>query len=360
MSGSELRWGVVGTGWIAGMFVNDILAPRASGPAKHVLGAAGTTSSIEKAEKFIDAHWKGDGQRPKAYGSYQEVYDAPDIDIIYIATPHSLHKQNCLDAIKAGKHVLCEKPFTINSKEGEEVVAAAKAKGVFLMEAVWTRFFPLTIELEKKIQEGAIGRVWRSIIQIGFGGDWDALPASSRLKDPALGGGALLDLCVYPISYSSLIFGRGQRGEDHPEVKVTSSMDIANGADEADVVTLQYKTPDNHSQTAVCIATVLANSPRDFGRIEGKEGSITLYTELGPSCPTGFRVTNAKGEEEDFPFTHAEGTFGFIYEADAVAQDIFAGRTESARMPLAETLRVMRLLDQIRGQNGLVYPQDQV
>lgn len=139
MAGSELRWGVVGTGWIAGMFVGDILAPRASGPAKHILGAAGTTSSVEKAEKFIDAHWKGDGQRPKAYASYQEVYDSPDIDVIYIATPHSLHKQNCLDAIKAGKHVLCEKPFTINSKEAEEVVAAAKAKGVFLMEGenIW-------------------------------------------------------------------------------------------------------------------------------------------------------------------------------------------------------------------------------
>jgi dihydrodiol dehydrogenase / D-xylose 1-dehydrogenase (NADP) len=144
-SSSELRWGVIGTGWIADMFVKDILAPRTSGPAKHILASVGASSSIEKSEKFIDDHWKGEGQRPKAFGSYQEVYDYPEADIVYIATPHTLHKQNCLDAIKAGKHVLCEKPFTINSKEAEEVVAAAKAKGVFLMEGMnhhspyWTK-----------------------------------------------------------------------------------------------------------------------------------------------------------------------------------------------------------------------------
>lgn len=136
MANSTLRWGVIGTGWIADMFVKDILAPRPSGLAKHVLAAVGTSSSIAKSEKFIEHHWKGDGQLPKAFGSYQEVYDSPDLDIVYIATPHTLHRQNCLDAIAAGKHVLCEKPFTINAKEAEEVVAAAKAKGVFLMEGM--------------------------------------------------------------------------------------------------------------------------------------------------------------------------------------------------------------------------------
>lgn len=133
MDTQTLRWGVVGTGWIAHMFVTDILAPHVGGP-KHILAAVGTTSQIEKGEKFVDDHWDGQGQRPKAFASYQEVYDDPDTDIVYIATPHSLHRKNCLDAIEAGKHVLCEKPFTINSREAEEVIAAAKAKGIFLME----------------------------------------------------------------------------------------------------------------------------------------------------------------------------------------------------------------------------------
>lgn len=134
MAGPQLRWGVVGTGWIAEMFVTDILAPRTDGVVEHVLSAVGSTSSVEKSNKFIDSYWRGKGSRPKALGSYQEVYDDADVDIIYIATPHSLHKQNCLDAIRAGKHILCEKPFTINAREAEEVIDAAKAKGVFLME----------------------------------------------------------------------------------------------------------------------------------------------------------------------------------------------------------------------------------
>ena len=134
MASPKLRWGVVGTGWIAEMFVTDILAPRTDGVVEHVLSAVGSTSSVEKSNKFIDSYWKGNGSRPKALGSYQEVYDDAEVDIIYIATPHSLHKQNCLDAIRAGKHILCEKPFTINAREAEEVIDAAKAKGVFLME----------------------------------------------------------------------------------------------------------------------------------------------------------------------------------------------------------------------------------
>lgn len=216
----------------------------------------------------------------------------------------------------------------------------------------------MAIELQNKIQSGTIGRVWRSVVEIGLGADWDGIPPSHRLKDPALGGGALLDLGIYTLTYSSLIMGRGLYGDKHPDVKVVAAMDIVNGVDETSTVVLQYKTAEGNPQTAVCLPTVLADSQHDFGRIQGKEGSITLYTELGPSCPTGFRVKKGKAEEEDFRFDHPEGTFGFIYEADAVAQDIFAGRTEDARMPLSETLRIMRLMDQIRAQCGLGYPQD--
>lgn len=131
----ELRWGIVGTGWIASMFVADLLVPREDGPAKHIITAVGTSSSIEKGQKFVKDFWKDSTMpHPKVLASYEEVYDSPEVDVVYIATPHSLHAQNCLDAIKAGKNVLCEKPFTINSKQAEEVIAAAKAKGVFLME----------------------------------------------------------------------------------------------------------------------------------------------------------------------------------------------------------------------------------
>lgn len=217
----------------------------------------------------------------------------------------------------------------------------------------------MLIELEKQIQSGVIGHVWRSVVEIGLGAPWDDFPKTHRLKDPALGGGALLDLGIYTLTYSSVIMGRGLYGDEHPKYKVTSSMDIVDGVDETTTVTLQYKTPDGRPQTAVCLPTVLADSQSDFGRIQGNKGTITLYTKHGPSCPTGFRVKNGS-DEKDFHFEHPEGTSGFIYEADAVAEDILAGRTENSRMPLSETLRVMRLMDQIRAQNDLVYPQDNV
>jgi dihydrodiol dehydrogenase / D-xylose 1-dehydrogenase (NADP) len=216
----------------------------------------------------------------------------------------------------------------------------------------------LAIELQKKIQSGVIGHMRRSIVEIGLVLDWDALPDSHRIKDPALGAGALLDIGIYPLTYSSLIMGGGKLGVDHPVPAVTSCMTINKGVDESDVIVLQYNTGTNTESTAIVMATMHHANPQEFGRIEGTKGSITLYTELGPSCPTGFRVTDSAGKVEDFKFEHPAGIVGFIYEADAVAQDIAAGKTENAIMPLDETMRVMKLMDEIRRQNGLVYPAD--
>ncbi|KAH7112926.1 hypothetical protein B0J11DRAFT_554103 [Dendryphion nanum] len=358
MAYTELRWGIIGTGWIAGMFVTDLLAPRDDASIKHTITAIGSSSNLEKGQQFAHKFWNAASVTPNIYASYQEVYDAPDVDVVYIATPHSLHRQNCLDAIAAGKNVLCEKPFTINSREAAEVVEAARRKGVFLMEAVWTRFFPLVIELEKHIQKNTIGRIRRSIIEFGLSLNWDSLPETSRIKDPALGAGALLDICIYPLTYSSVIFGRGKLGDEHPKTEVTSSLTIVNGVDESDVVVIKYKSIDGEAQSAICLSTVHFPNPPSFGRIEGTDGSIALYSKFGPSCPTGFRIKGLDGEESDHRFDHPAGTIGFIYEADAVARDIAAGRLENQRMPLAETLRMMKLMDEIRGHNGLEYPQD--
>ncbi|CAI4213456.1 unnamed protein product [Parascedosporium putredinis] len=295
MAPPTLRWGVVGTGWIADMLYEQ----------------------HRKSQKFIDNHWGGAGPAPRA-----------------------LHKWNCLDAIRTGKHVLCEKPMALDSEEVESIVAAARAKA------------------------GEKGELWRHRPRMALRHrNWPrprlGQPASNPPpEDPALGGGALLDLGIYTLTYSSVIMGRGLYGDAHPSPEMISSMDIVNGVDETTTVILQYKTTDGEPQTAVALATTLADSQRDFGRIQGKKGVITLYTEFGPSCPSGFRIRWADGSEQDFPFKHPEGTIGFIHEADAVAKDIFAGRTENERMPLAETLRMMRLMDRVRAQNGLVYPKN--
>lgn len=131
----HVRWGILGTGWISTMFLTDLLKTRPDAEANHTITALGS-SSLDKGNKFVQKLWKDAPEKPKpqVYADYQGVYDDPNVDVVYVGTPHSLHKKNCLDAIAAGKHVLCEKPFTINAKETKEIIDAAKQKGVFVME----------------------------------------------------------------------------------------------------------------------------------------------------------------------------------------------------------------------------------
>ncbi|KKK24344.1 hypothetical protein AOCH_005461 [Aspergillus ochraceoroseus] len=334
----QLRWGIIATGWISSMFVQDLLAPRADAPARHIVSSIGS-SSVEKANAFIDKMWKASAEpRPSPYGTYQEVYNDPNVDIVYIGTPHVLHKQNCLDAIAAGKNVLCEKPFAMNEREAQEIVDAAKNRGVFIMEAMWTKFFPVVQALYDHIYvKKSIGQVRRAFVDFGSSMDFDAIPGDSRLKDPKLGAGAILDIGIYTLTYASIIMGEGKLGDEHPHPKISSSMEIINGVDESDSVILTYD----------------AGAARRL-----PEGSITVFSDIGPSCPKGFRVTREGEEPVVYRFDSPEGTLGFFYEADAVACDIAQGKLENDVMPLSETLRMMRLIDECRRQNGHKYPQD--
>lgn len=198
----------------------------------------------------------------------------------------------------------------------------------------------------------------RSIVEIGLALDWDTLPETHRIRDPAFGAGALLDIGVDALTYASLVMDDGKLGTEHPLPAVTSSLTINKGIDESDVIVLQYNKGTSTEATSVILTTLHHENPQDFGRIEGTKGSITLYNELAPSRTNGFRVKDLEGHVEDFRFEHPPGFAGFIHEADAVAQDIAAGRTENATMPLDETVRMMRLMDEIRKQNGLVYDAD--
>ncbi|KAF4975190.1 hypothetical protein FZEAL_7998 [Fusarium zealandicum] len=364
----QLRWGVLGTGWISTMFTQDLLAARPDAPAKHSIVALGS-SSLEKGNAFVEKVWAKTPEqpRPQVYADYQGVYNDPNVDVVYVGTPHSLHKKNCLDAIAAGKHVLCEKPFTINEKEAQEVIDAAKQKGVYIMEAVWTRFFPLFTALrEELLVKKSIGEVQRFFIDFGNKMPLDTLPANSRLKDPALGAGALLDIGVYTLTYASIIMGEWKLGKQHPEPsRVTSSLDIVAGIDEANSIVLDYpSTNGDAKKTAICTSTFRYKGAKEFARIEGTSGTIVLFG-LGVSIPGGFRVIEGSTWDADekservFNIEKPEGTLGFFWEADAVADDIANGRTENAVIPLDETLRMMRMMDSIRREGGLKYPQDE-
>ncbi|WZH47012.1 Dimeric dihydrodiol dehydrogenase [Fusarium acuminatum] len=366
----HVRWGILGTGWISTMFLTDLLTTRPNAPAKHTIAAIGS-SSLEKGNAFVETVWEKapEKPRPQVYADYQGVYDDPSVDVVYVGTPHSLHKKNCLDAISAGKHVLCEKPFTINAKETREIIVAAREKGVFVMEAAWVRFSPLFKALrEEIIVKKSIGEVQRFSVDFGNYFPLDTLPDNHRLKDPALGAGALLDIGFYTLTFASIILGEWKVGKEHPKPKkILSSLDIVNGIDEANVVVLEYSSATGATKTGVCTSSFRYRGLNDFGHIEGSNGSITLF---GPavSVPDGFRVTEGPRpsppeadtrQERVFNVERPEGTLGFYWEADAVAEDIAKGRTEDGIIPLDETLRMMELMDEIRAAAGLKYPQDE-
>ena len=238
--------------------------------------------------------------------------------------------------------------------------------------AVWTRFSPLFNALhEEVIEKESIGEVQRFFMGFGNKMPLDTLPSDSRLKDPALGAGALLDIGIYTLTYASIIMGDWKVGKQHPQPKkVTSSLTIVNGIDESNVVVLDYPSGrsarDDGGKTAICTSTFRYRSEEDFARIEGSNGSIVIFG-VAASVPSGFRIVEGPqpgfGDADSrsvrvFNVEKPEGTLGFFWEADAVADDIANCRTENATMPLDETLRIMRLMDSIRREGGLVYPQD--
>ena len=356
------------------MFTKDITLQRTDACATHIIQAVGS-SSIEKSKVFVASNVPSQ-HRTSAYGSYQEVYDDPDVDVVYIGLPNAFHMQHCLDAIAAGKHVLCEKPFTMNAKEARAVVAAAKERGVFVMEGMWTRFQPLVLTLQKKLyQENAIGDVKRVFCDFGMDMGVTSLPSNSRLRNPALGAGSLLDLGVYSLTWGILALedprygGDGEEKSPSPSPTIAALQTLHEGVDLATSTLLLYPSS---GQQAVLTSTSEIKTNDTFCRIEGTQGTIEVHG-LAASLPQSFtiyprNVLSSKmtverdesgtvlpaGERYDFPKPGA----GFYHEADAVANDIAAGRLENATMPLGETIRVMGLMDEIRRQGGARFPQD--
>jgi len=341
---------------ISEWFVTDILKPDWPGKsANHVVQAIGS-SSMEKCEKFAEK-WvepTNPSVKPTLYGSYQGVYDDKHVDCVYIGTPHSFHKQNCLDAIAAGKNVLCEKPFAMTAAQAEEVFAAAKAKGVFIMEAMWTRFYPLMKTLHKLLhEEKKLGTLYRTFCDFGLDIDIPGLPDSSRYKDPALGAGSLLDIGIYSLTWGLTTLSErvGDAAED-PEVN--SSQTIAHGVDVASHVLLHYPST---GRQAICTSTTNYPCRDDWARIEGSKGHIIVQGGA-PSTPESFVFHPKNGAKEEH-YTFDKPGRGFFWEADAVANDLKAGRKEDEMMPWAETLRMMRIMDGVRKRGGAKFPVDE-
>ncbi len=319
------RWGILGTGSIATKFAVGL---RSAGNAE--LRAVGSRSK-GTAEAFAREHGAA-----RAHASYEALAGDPEVDAIYIATPHVFHRENTLACIAGGKAVLCEKPFAMNASEGEEMVAAARSAGTFLCEAMWTRFLPATRRVQELITSGAIGEPRQLECDFGFRTELDP---GARLFDPALGGGALLDVGIYCVAYARMVFG-GAPEEVHSTAHIGET-----GVDEQSAYLFRY---ESGALAHMSSATRTETSHR--ARISGTEGSIEI-----PDFWQAQEVV-VNGTSERHPY---EGN-GYTHEAVAVGEALAAGKLECAEIPLGETLEIARTLDQLRAQWGLRYAADRV
>ncbi|MCV2394926.1 Gfo/Idh/MocA family oxidoreductase [Actinotalea sp. M2MS4P-6] len=325
-SAPPLRWGVLGPGWISEKFVDNVTRFTAS-----EVVAVGSRSA-DRAAAFAAER----GIR-SAHGSYQELVDDPEVQAVYVASPHSAHHEHALLAIAAGKHVLVEKAFMVNAAQAEEVFDAARDAGVFAMEAMWTRHLPHVAALRAAIARGDIGEVVS--VTADHGQNMKRHPPTHRLHAAALAGGALLDLGVYPVSFAHDMLGAPDR------VQATGSL-TPTGVDGQISIALGFG-----DRAQASLHTTLWAKTATTAVIAGTEGRIEVEGDFYST--TSFTVQRDDGTwwAWDRP---VEG--GFQYEVAEVARRVAAGELESPRMSWQGTLDVMRTMDEIRRQIGVRYP----
>ncbi|HWS57876.1 MAG TPA: Gfo/Idh/MocA family oxidoreductase [Actinotalea sp.] len=322
----SIRWGILAPGGIAHTFADAV--------TKHTraqLVAVGSRNR-DRAERFATQHGI-----PTTHSSYKALVGDPQVDAVYVASPHSEHREHALLAIAAGKHVLVEKSFARNAAEAAEVFAAAEAAGVFVMEAMWTRFLPHVVALRSVLERGEIGEVVSLIADHGQA--FNHLPATHRLHDPALAGGALLDLGVYPVSFAHDLLGVPD------SVQATGSLTPA-GVDGQLSIALGYG-----ERAQASLHTTLWSRTATTAVIGGTEGRIEIATDF--YRPTSFTVVRNDGTWWGYD---REVDGGFQYQAAEVARRVAEGATQSPRITWDDTLEVMRTMDEIRRQVGVVYP----
>jgi predicted dehydrogenase len=322
----SIRWGVVGPGGIAARFA-AAMQSVADGEIVAV-----SSRSAERAGAFAD-RWTIE----RRYDDYDAMLTDDGVDAIYVATPHSRHEVDTVAALDAGKHVLCEKAFALNAARAERMVAHARGRGLFLMDAIWSRFLPAYRMLVDLLGDGRIGEV--RMVEADFGFRVPMVDPSHRLFDPAQGGGALLDLGIYPVQLCSLVLGR-------VEHVVADGVVGTTGVDE-EVAAVLHHEGDRLGVVKASLRTGLSCR----ARIAGTEGSIEL--PAFHHMPTSLTVVTSAGREKvDAPF---DGD-GLRFEIAEVHRCLAAGLAESPTMPLDESVAMMATLDAIRAPLGVVYP----
>ncbi|KAE8338373.1 hypothetical protein BDV24DRAFT_166397 [Aspergillus arachidicola] len=357
----HLRWGIL-------EFAKDLLthpATRERHDIVHLLSGTATSRSEDVAQEFITAV-----QAPsycQAYGNYSDLVNCPTIDVIYIAT-HSHHFQNAMLALEAGKHVLCEKIFTVNAGQAKKLFTVAEKKQRFLMEGLWTRFLPVSVEVRQLLQAGAIGTVTRVFADNGLGmGPYSDFPPGDRMVVKELAGGALLDLGVYSIHW---ILQAMPKANHRPiQILSTTTEYPISGVDETTTILMRFapSTADGPKIQATVSASLRAITDPDGEtaavHIQGDQGEIQIYG--WPWCPSRLRVIRRRPGMDnrgtisiDKTDLLPDGLYGLCFEADEVAHCICQGLLESPEMPWLESLTVMEIMDTVRRENNLWFPDE--
>jgi dihydrodiol dehydrogenase / D-xylose 1-dehydrogenase (NADP) len=322
------RWGILGCGNIAKKFAAGLQA------AEHAELVAVGSRTQENADRFADLF-----HVPTRHASYEALVADPSVDAIYVSTPHPFHKENTILCLKAGKAVLCEKPFAVNHKDAREMVAVARSEKVFLMEAMWTRFLPITLQVRKWLAEGRIGEARMLYADFGFR---TGINPEGRLFSPKLAGGGLLDVGIYPVSYASMVFGA------QPS-KISSQAHIGEtGIDEQAAMLFGYE----NGALALLSCGIRIKTPHD-AKIMGTDGMISV----SPSFWNGTRAALTAGGKEEVAELPHKGN-GYEFEAEEVARCVRAGKIESDIIPHSETMALMETMDAIRAQCGIKYPME--
>lgn len=327
-SDGQIRWGILGTGFIAELQTQDLIE---HGFTVQAVGSRTLEPSRAFSEKF---------SIPTAHDSYEALVADPAVDVVYVATPHTYHLAHALLALNAGKHVLVEKPFTINAREAREIVDLAESKGLVALEAMWSRFLPHMARLREIIHDGTLGEIRK--ITASHNQNLPRDPAH-RLNDRALGGGALLDLGIYPVSFAFEVFGA-------PVNILASASMTATGVDRQTAAIFEYA----QGQQAMVDCALDADGATRAAVI-GTEG----WVDIEPTWynPTPFTRFDAHGnvlERFDEPVTGR----GMQFQAAEMERLIHAGLTAGTVLPPSESVAVMAAMDEIRRQIGLSYAAD--
>lgn len=323
----KFRIGIIGAGHIAIKMAHTLNAMTTA----EAYGVA--ARDLAKAEAFAAEH-----NVARAYGSYEALADDPDIDLIYIATPHSLHYAHTRMCLERGKAVLCEKAFMANAAEAAALISLSERKGVFLAEAIWTRYMPFSRTIADIVASGAIGTPNMLTAHLGY-----PVGTVPRILQPELGGGALLDLGVYTLNFASMYFGA-----DIARIDSACTMS-ATGVDLQDSITLRY----NDGRMAILQATALCANDR-HGAISGDRGYLVVDNINNPLQATLYAPDHSVVRTYHAP----EQITGFEYQVQACIDAIREGKVETPYMPHAESLRIMQIMDGLRREWGVVFPND--